>query len=598
MLGELRGSRAIYATAITVALVEVAASLAFPLVQRAFFDDVLVGRRTDLLAAVLALMGGLAVLMIVTQGLSRYLFAVVGERIALRVRGRLVSRLHRQPVRDDETGRLSVGEAVSATITDVGAMAELYSEVIGTFMVNMVRLVGIIIVLAVIDARLLLLAAPVMAIYALVPLLLTGRLQTAGDRVHERHAELTKVLHEGFSARWDVVVFGRVPWAVRRQHRAGARLLAANLQRTRLESLTFLGEVVYWATIVAVCWYGATAVAAGSLTVGSVVALIQYFGRLEAPTAMLVTINNRLQAGLAAARRVYRHADPEAGSEPGATTADDPAPAAPAALDVVAACFRHRADAPCLEDATLHAAPGEIVAVVGPTGSGKSTLFDIVLGCLPTASGRVVVGGEDLSGSQVTRRCRLVSVSSADGVLFDLPVSENIRFGRLGASDSEVRAAADLARVDEFVDALPDGLATPVGENGSRLSTGQRQRVLLARALVRRPAVLLLDEATSGLDQAIEGEIFERLARSPDSPTVVMNTHRPSTVGLADRIYEMHDGRLHERHIDIVAAVGRSQPAVDPGSSTSSAAAASGSRANAVSAARTASASGAPVPSS
>ncbi|MEX2586456.1 MAG: ATP-binding cassette domain-containing protein [Actinomycetota bacterium] len=209
--------------------------------------------------------------------------------------------------------------------------------------------------------------------------------------------------------------------------------------------------------------------------------------------------------------------------------------------------FCYPGNSACLQNVCLRASAGEFVAIVGETGSGKTTLLNAILGFVDTDQGHVLIDGHELADLSDDDLRRQVSVSSSDAVLFDMTIADNIRFGNLDASDDEVRSAAHASAADEFIESLPEGYQTKIGERGGRLSTGQRQRIALARALIRQLSILLLDEATAGLDGPTERLVMDRLLSRPDRPTIVMVTHRLYTLKQADRIYVLEDGRITEQ---------------------------------------------------
>lgn len=564
VVAQLRGVRLLYSLAMLLAIAEIVATLTFPFVQGMFFDRVLIEGRADLLPLVVLAMGGLPIAMVVTQAANRYLFTFASERIAVRLRSQFTGRIYARPLAVSR--HQPTGEMVAVATHDITTMTTLYRTVLGGGLVGSLQLVATLVLLASIEPSLILVALPLLALYAVVPLLVTPRLRSASEAAQKRNAELAAILYEGFSAIRDIKTFGRIGWGVQRQQRAGDALLDAKLRQTRLELVSMGTFVVYWLTVVGISWYGALAVAGDRLTVGTLLALLLYFGQLQQPVEALVTLNNGLQTGLAAADRVFTQLDTTAGQQNPPTDghvpdggSEEPVAAAPVALNVLDIHVRHHHDVPCLDYVSLEAAAGELVAVVGETGSGKTTLIDTLTGLMPVTSGLVLLDGAQLTDLPDSTLRRLVRTSTSDAVLFDMTIAENIRFGRLDADDEEVQAAARTSAADEFIRDLPDGYETRIGERGDLLSTGQRQRVALARALIARPSLLLLDEATSGLDGPTERMVFDRLLSSDHRPTIVVVTHRLHGLTRADRIHVLADGRIVEqgRHHDLLLQKGR-----------------------------------------
>lgn len=545
VLGLLRPSWRLYSAAVVIGVVEIVAGLAFPLAQQIFLDDVIDGATG--IALPLALMGLLAVAMVAARSFGRHLFTVVSERVGVHTRGRLVRRVLERPA--DE----STGDVLAATTSDIEAMCEVHRVVIGYGIISVLELLGTLAVITVIDVRLLLAAVPVMVAYLITQRVLTPRMRAVGDDVQRARARLLGIVHECFAARRDIKVFGRADWALRRQHAVGHDKAAAVTRQSRLEVAALASAVIYWATVIGISAFGASQIAAGAMTIGGLIAVLTYFGGLEQPVTSLIGLNARLQAGLAAANRVFAYIDNaavDAESPRGAATRSlrsGAAVDAPFRLAIEGLRYRHVPQLTCLDGVDLVAEPGELVAVVGATGSGKSTLVNLVLGLISPDEGRVLIDGIDRRSLPPPARYDRIGFSASDSTIFEMSVTDNIRFGVPDATDDDVRTAAALGGAAEFIDRLPDGYATAVGERGSRLSTGQRQRLALARALLRRPGLLVLDEATSALDSHTEHMLLDRLLEMPSRPTTLVITHRLSTLDRADRIYVLERGLIAEQ---------------------------------------------------
>ena len=295
----------------------------------------------------------------------------------------------------------------------------------------------------------------------------------------------------------------------------------------------------------AVLWFGGRRVMSGDLTVGSFVAFSAYVVMLVWPLRVLGQRVTTLQKALAASGRITEVLE----AEPRLREPRHPAELKrPVQGDVrlEGIRFGHQGDRAVLDGLELHVAPGESLALVGATGSGKSTVAGLLARLYDPEEGRVVLDGHDLRELRLSEVRRAVALVFEETFLFSESVRENIRFGRPDAGDDEVIRAAELAGATAFIGDLPDGYETVLGERGFSLSGGQRQRIAIARAILADPAVLVLDDATSAVDATKEHEIRAALAEVMEGRTTLVIAHRPATIALADRVAVLEDGRIVE----------------------------------------------------
>jgi subfamily B ATP-binding cassette protein MsbA len=314
-------------------------------------------------------------------------------------------------------------------------------------------------------------------------------------------------------------------------------------------------------------WFGGREVLAGRLTGGALIAFLVYGINIAGALGSFTGLYGQLQEALGASRRIFELLDevPEIRDAPGAV----PLPALQGRLTFEGVSFTYptaagvAAGAQVLDDIHLEVRPGEALALVGPSGAGKSTLFNLIPRFYDPTAGRVCVDGHDLRTVTLSSLRAQIGIVPQETHLFSGTVRENLRYGRLTATDAELEAAAQAANADEFIQKLPQGYDTRVGEKGVKLSGGQRQRIAIARAILKDPRLLLLDEATSSLDSESEGlvqEALERLMRpaSGGPRTTIMIAHRLSTVHRANRIVVLAAGRVAElgTHSELLALDG------------------------------------------
>jgi ATP-binding cassette subfamily B protein len=319
-----------------------------------------------------------------------------------------------------------------------------------------------------------------------------------------------------------------------------------------MPATTFVGNLVY----VAVAVVGGAFVAGGALTLGDVQAFIQYSRQLSQPVAQLGSMANLLQSGVASAERVFEVLD-------AAEQAPDPAPAESPAADAADLRFEHvdfdyDPDTPLIRDLSLTAEPGHTVAIVGPTGAGKTTLVNLLMRFYDVDAGRIALGGVDTARMTRNDLRERTGMVLQDTWLFGGTIRENIRYGRPDASDEEVVAAAQAALADRFITSLPDGYDTVLADEGDNVSAGQKQLLTIARALLSDPRVLILDEATSSVDTRTELLIQRAMAQLRKDRTAFVIAHRLSTIRDADLILVMESGRIVEQgnHAQLLAADG------------------------------------------
>jgi ATP-binding cassette subfamily B protein len=406
---------------------------------------------------------------------------------------------------------------------------------------------------------LILVAIPVV----IVPLVTLGRrLRKLSRSSQDRIADTSGLAGETLGAIQTVQAFTLEPLNARRYSDAVEASFDVAVTRTRVRAwLTAIATTLVFGAITLVLWFGAHQVLAGRMTggeLGQFLLLAVYAG---IAAASLSEMWSEVQRAAGAMERLVEllHAEPAIVPPARPQPLPAPSPAAPAgAIEFEDVQFRYpsRPDSPALDGFSLRIAPGETVAFVGPSGAGKSTTFQLLLRFYDPQGGHIRLDGVDLSAADPAELRRRIGLVPQETVLFGASARENIRYGRPGATDDEVEAAARAAAADEFIRELPQGYDTFLGERGTRLSGGQRQRIAIARAILRNPPVLLLDEATSALDAESERAVQRALEGLMRDRTTIIIAHRLATVLKADRIVVMDRGRIVATgtHAELVAA--------------------------------------------
>lgn len=547
-LGHLKPFLAPYhwrlAAAIVALLVAAAATLAMPVAVRYLVDAGFDERGGDVAGHWFLLLFALAVLGGGAAAVRFYLVSWLGERVVADIRSAVFRHVVSLHAGFFETTR--TGELLSRLTTDTTLIQNVIGSSVSIALRSSLTLVGGLVMLTITSPRLALLIVLGVPLVVL-PIVFIGRRvrglsRTSQDRVADTSALAGEVLNavtlvQGFTL--ERILSERYASSVERAFLSARRRIFGRAALTAWATITVFGGLV------GVLWSGARDVTEGAMSMGELGQFVLYALFVGGSTAGLTEVWGALQQAAGAAERL---------AELLATRSDRPAPLHPRALPArpsgalrfhdVGFSYTSRPQTPALAGFTLDVAAGETVALVGPSGAGKSTVFKLVLDFYQPAQGRIEFDGIDLAELDPRALRRHIAIVPQDSVLFAASVAENIRFGRPDASDAEIRAAAAAAAAEEFIDALPNGFDTEVGERGVRLSGGQQQRIAIARAMLRDPALLLLDEATSALDAENEALVQAALARLMENRTTLVIAHRLATVRSADRIVVMENGRI------------------------------------------------------
>jgi len=475
---------------------------------------------------------------------GKYFLGWTGERMVADLRKKVYHHLHRQSLRfftDNRTGDLT-----SRLTNDVGSVRKAVKDALSNLLNQALSLVGSVVLMVILNWRLSLI------IFLIVPAV-TGfavyfgwKIRALARRIQDRLADTTAVAEEAIASVRVVKAFARSDYEVERYDEAVEDLFGTARYRVIVSAL-FESTVglLFFAALVAIFWYGGVEVLAGRLTEGDLVAFVFYAFNIARSVGGMSQLYSTFNSAAGATERLFALLETEPALRDAPDAIDLPPIEGHVRLEEVT--FAYDEGNPVLEDISFDVSTGETVAFVGPSGAGKSTLMSLLPRFYAPQSGRVLVDGHDLS--TVTRRSlrKQIASVSQEVQLFNTTIADNIRYGRLDASDEAVREAARAANAHGFIEDLPDGYAATVGERGVKLSGGQRQRVAIARALLRDARLLLLDEATSSLDSESEALVQEALDRLMEGRTTFIIAHRLSTVETADRLFVLDDGRIVQR---------------------------------------------------
>ncbi|ALA58822.1 ABC transporter ATP-binding protein [Nitrospira moscoviensis] len=556
VLQYLRPHRGLATATLLCAACATAMELVPPWVIKIIIDDVIQAGQLWLLPWVA---GGL----VAAYGL-KYVFASLRIRFNNRLeqtvvhdlRSHLFAALQRLSITYFENR--STGEIMSRVTNDTEHVERIFIDGLEGALTASLTLTGITIMLFSLNWRLAALALLPIPLLMLSAGWFTRTVHGYYQVIRRKSAELSGYLQDALSGIRETMGFGRQAAEQKRFDRLSREYSESNLRAMYLWSLyspgmMFLGSL----GTVLILWYGAGEVANGRLTLGELVLFLSYLGLFYVPINQIHSVNHMLQHALAASERVFEVLDavPEVADRPGAVA---PIQKVQGAVVFDSVQFHYRPDVPVIKGFTIAVTPGERVALVGPSGAGKSTLLKLLMRFYDVTEGAILIDGTDIRDVPLAYLRKQIGYVQQEPFLFNGTVRDNLLYGDGTATQARIEAAARAARAHEFIAALPEGYDTWIGERGVKLSVGQKQRVSIARVLLKDPPIVVFDEATSNIDTETEVQIREALHELTKGRTTFIIAHRLSTLQDVDRILVLDGGRLVEegRHEELLALGG------------------------------------------
>ncbi len=571
---QLRHWKKIIAALICMALVATC-TFALPFMLRDVLDGALSGQPIDMPGPFDNMVSGLfaanpqlnavifvsisIVILFLVKGTSAYggemLMAMVGQRSIADIQINMYAGLMRSDLAHFHN--TSTGSMISAFISDATKMRTLFADTITGIGRDMVTALGLIVAMFVLDWVLSLLVLIVFPLAAWPIIVLGRKMRKVSGRTQQKMAQFTTLLDESFEGARHVKAYGMEDYESGRAAGVINRIYRLNIRSVRTRAVAEpLLEVIAGVAIGGIILYAGIQIIDKVRTPGDFLAFVAALLFAYEPVRRLARLNANMQDGLAAADRVFLQLDrqPKITDAPGAK----PLKVAAGHIRLEAVTFSYVTGAAALKEVTIDVPAGKTVALVGPSGAGKSTVQNLIPRFYDVDHGRVLIDGTDVRDVTMASLRANIGLVSQETSLFDESIFANIAYGRIGASDAEIKAAAKAAAAHDFIEGLPEGYATRVGGLGVKLSGGQRQRISIARAILKNAPILLLDEATSALDTESERQVQRAMKQLMVGRTTLVIAHRLSTVADADLIYVLDGGKIAESgtHADLLAQNG------------------------------------------
>jgi ATP-binding cassette, subfamily B, multidrug efflux pump len=548
LLGELRPYSGKLVLVLGLVVLGAAAQAGGPwLIGRAIDRYILRGDVAGLSRIMLVLFGVYIVGAIASRG-QVYQVGSIGQSLLASMRARIFERLQHLPLRFFD--RRPVGDLMSRVTNDVDTLNQLFSQGLTQLLGSLFSLIGIVVAMLLLDWNLALACFTIIPIMLLLTSFFARRARRAFRLTRETVGDVTAGVQEDIVGVREAQAFNRTEENIARFRRRNAANRDANVQAVAITS-AFAPTIDMLSTLATalVIGYGGYLVFAGSLSIGILTAFLIYVQQFFRPIQLASQVYTQAQAAVAGAERIYNILDEE--PEP-----EDPQDAPKLGIATGRISFEHVTFAydpghPVLHDVNFQVEPGMTVALVGPTGAGKTTIASLIPRFYDATAGRVLIDGRDVRELARKDLRANIGIVLQEPFLFSGTIAENIGYGRSGdpseATREEVEAAARVVNADDFITALPEGYETVLGEGGGALSQGQRQLLSFARAVLTDPRILILDEATSNIDTRTEAIIQRALARLLEGRTSIVIAHRLSTIRNADLILVIESGKIAER---------------------------------------------------
>ena len=529
--------------------------LVYPLGARFLIDNVLGARNLRLLVGVTFVLAGIVLLGFLLSALTRYLYTLVSARILMDMRLSLFR--HLQNLSPRFFAKTKTGEILSRLSSDVSEIQSLATDGVFSLALSLLTLVGTVGIQLYLNWKLFLLCTFFLPLSGHLLVRFRQRIAGQARTVRERNAEVSSTLVESLQGMKWIRTVGAEGAEADKLKQKNEDYVAALLGYQVVSAYANALPMAFLSlSTLVLLLYGGNQVIAGRMSLGSLVAFAAYQARVLNPVQNIIGLYLSVQRARVSLNRVFEFFDlqPEVLEKENAFRLSPPG----SEIQFCDVSFAYQSGEPVLRNINLRIPEGSRVAIVGPSGAGKSTLVDLLLRFYDPQQGRVLFAGHDLKDVQLSSLRESFAVISAEPFLFHASIEENLRYANPRASEEDVRAAVRMADLEEFIRSLPDGMAAMVGERGLKLSTGQRQRMAIARAVLRDARVWVFDEATGALDVLTESHIWAALEKCLAGRTTLTISHRLSSVRGASRIFVLDRGQIVQQgsHAGLVGEVG------------------------------------------